>query len=146
MPAENMPERRQFDFWLGEWDCSWAGGHGSNTVTAELDGTVILERFDGRPGSQLQGISVSAYDAGEGVWRQTWADCDGGYFELAGGFAAGVMELRCRVHRKGEWVSYRMRYTDIRPESFIWRWERHDPTEDSWSEVWRIDYTRRRRA
>ena len=41
------PPHRQFDFWVGDWDCSWDGGNGTNKVTAELDGMVILERFDG---------------------------------------------------------------------------------------------------
>ena len=25
------------DFWLGEWNCAWDGGHGTNSVTRELD-------------------------------------------------------------------------------------------------------------
>jgi hypothetical protein len=126
-----VPERRQFDFWLGEWDCSWEDGTGSNVVTSELDGTVILERFDGRPGTPLRGISVSMYDLEHHVWRQTWVDSSGGYLDLSGGFSDGVMELR---HDTA--TPFRMRFTDLAADSFVWRWER-------WDERWRIDYRRR---
>jgi hypothetical protein len=36
----------QFDFWLGEWDCTWAeDGKGSNRVERILDGKIIQENF-----------------------------------------------------------------------------------------------------
>jgi hypothetical protein len=127
----------RFDFWLGEWDCTWEGGRGTNTVTAELDGAVILERFDGRPGTQLRGMSVSVYDADADLWRQTWVDSERGYIDLAGRFAEGAMEL----HHERDGVRHRMRFTDIEPDAFTWHWERLQ--DDAWSPAWRIDYTRR---
>ena len=52
---------RQFDFWLGEWDCTWhADGleHvGTNSVYADLGGMVLVENFDGRPSLDYQGLS-----------------------------------------------------------------------------------------
>ena len=84
-----------FDFWVGEWDGQWEGGRGSNTVTSELDGSVILERFDGRPGTTLQGLSLSVFDRERECWRQTWVDSNGGYLDFTGGVGDdGVMELR----------------------------------------------------
>ena len=59
----SVPCADDLDFWVGEWDARWDGGHGTNTVTSELDGAVILERFDGRPGTTLRGLSVSVFDA-----------------------------------------------------------------------------------
>jgi len=126
-------ERRQFDFWLGAWDCRWEGGRGSNTITAELDGMVILERFDGRPGTPLQGISISMFDAEDGLWRQTWMDSSGGFLDFTGGFADGVMEL-------SRLDSQRMRWTEIAGDSFVWLWEKREDGE--WRTVWRIDYNR----
>ena len=110
---EELPERRQFDFWLGTWDARWRGGRGTNTITAELGGTVIMERFDGRPGTPLQGISVSVYDAAESIWRQAWVDSTGGYLDFTGGPIEGGMELR-RAGRVDA-PPYRMRFVDIRP-------------------------------
>ena len=123
----------QFDFWVGEWDCRWDGGHGSNVVTSELDGAVIFEQFDGRPGVALRGMSVSVYDAGEDLWRQTWVDSERGYIDLVGRFADGAMEL---THKD----THRMRFTDIEDDTFVWHWERF---EETWNEVWRINYSRR---
>ena len=138
---EELPERRQFDFWLGTWDARWRGGRGTNTITAELGGTVIMERFDGRPGTPLQGISVSVYDAAESIWRQAWVDSTGGYLDFTGGPIEGGMELR-RAGRVDA-PPYRMRFVDIRHDSFTWNWESWNEAESRWDEQWRIDYTRK---
>jgi hypothetical protein len=139
--AEDLPERRQFDFWLGTWDARWEGGSGTNTVSAELGGTVILERFDGRPGTTLQGISVSVYDAAESIWRQAWVDSTGGYLDFTGGPVEGGMELRRAARLDAP--PYRMRFVDVRADAFTWHWESWNEAAAVWDEQWRIDYTRR---
>ena len=72
---------RQFDFWLGEWDCTWhADGleHiGTNSVYADLGGMVLVENFDGRPSLDYQGLSYSVYDRKAQCWKQTWVDSEG---------------------------------------------------------------------
>ncbi len=138
---EQLPERRQFDFWLGEWDARWDGGSGTNSITAELGGAVILERFDGRPGTVLQGISVSVYDEPAGLWRQAWVDSTSGYLDFTGGQVDGGMELR-RAARPGL-PPFRMRFLDIHVDAFTWRWESWNEAADRWDEQWRIDYARR---
>jgi len=136
----DVPERRQLDFWLGEWEAQWDGGRGTNTITAELDGTVIMERFDGRPGTPLQGISLSVYDAKDALWRQVWVDSNGGYLEFTGGPVEDGMELRrpARVDAP----PYRMRFVDIERDSFTWHWESWSNDESRLDEQWRIAYTR----
>jgi hypothetical protein len=132
----------EFDFWVGEWDAQWEGGRGSNTVTSELGGSVILERFDGRPGTTLRGLSVSVFDRELECWRQTWVDSRGGYLDFTGGVGDdGVMELRHEKLEDGIVVPFRMRFTEVKRESFIWLWER-GAAEGRWSEQWRIRYTR----
>jgi hypothetical protein len=87
---------RQFDFWLGEWDClvDDSGRHlGTNSVYLDLGGVVVVENFDGRP-SLDRGFSFSVYDRKARRWKQTWVDSQGGYLDFVGGFADGVMELR----------------------------------------------------
>jgi hypothetical protein len=133
----------EFDFWLGEWDARWEGGRGSNTVTSELDGSVVLERFDGRPGTTLRGLSVSVFDRERDCWRQTWVDSHGGYLDFTGGVGDdGVMELRHEKLEDGIVVAFRMRFTEVKSESFVWLWER-GAAEGAWTEQWRIQYTRR---
>jgi hypothetical protein len=138
-----MEAARQFDFWLGEWGCSWEGGYGTNTVTSELDGAVILERFDGRPGSELRGISVSVYDDELKSWRQTWVDSTQAYLEFSGAESDGEMVLRRTAKENGAIVRYRMRFTEIAETSLVWLWERRHDGSGGWDVLWRIDYTRR---
>ena len=89
---------RQFDFWLGEWDCTWhADGLeqvGTNSVYADLGGMVLVENFDGRPSLDYQGLSYSVYDRKAHCWKQTWVDSEGVYLDFAGRFEDGAMELR----------------------------------------------------
>ena len=135
---------RELDFWIGEWDAVWSGGAGTNVVTSELGGTVVLERFDGRPGTTLQGISVSVYDRDREQWRQTWVDSEGGYLDFVGGMDGdGVFELHHeRRDADGGVVPFRMRFSEIERDSFTWRWQRGEP-DGAWTDQWRIDYTRR---
>ena len=92
-------------------------------MTAECGGAVLVERFES---DALQGRSVSVRTA-DGVWRQAWADSSGTYLQFAGGPEGDEFVLRNETHR--------MRWTDIRPEGFVWTWERADGEL-----LWRIDY------
>ena len=103
---------RQFDFWLGEWDCTWhADGleHvGTNSVYADLGGMVLVENFDGRPSLDYQGLSYSVYDRKAQCWKQTWVDSEGIYLAFSGHFEDGAMELR----RVADGALFRMRWYD----------------------------------
>jgi len=130
---------RDFDFWLGEWRCSWDGGEGRNSVEAICGGRVIRESFDGRPDLDLVGTSISIYDDRVGGWVQTWMDGQGSWFHLTGAFAGGVMELlTTSPDARGE--TKRMRFQDISERRFMWSWA--SSAGGGWSELWRIEYQR----
>ena len=130
-----MGSADDFDFWLGRWRASWGedGAHGTNTITKEYGGRVVYERFDGRPGAEFTGMSVSVYDEGDDCWYQTWVDDAGSHFELTGRFENGEMTLLCRD-------TYRMRFFEITDTSFEWTWERR--AGDGWELAWAISYER----
>jgi hypothetical protein len=130
-----MGSAADFDFWLGMWRGEWGddGAHGTNSISKEYDGRVVYERFDGRPGADFTGMSVSVYDEQEDCWRQTWVDDAGNYFHLVGRFEQDEMILLCRER-------YRMRFFDITPKSFRWTWERRKG--EAWELSWEIDYRR----
>ncbi len=136
---------RQFDFWLGEWDCSWDVGDGrhvaTNSVYLDLDGKVVVESFDGRPSLDLQGLSFSVYDRSAGCWKQTWVDSEGSYLDFAGSFENGVMELRRSGEVDGAPALFRMRWENIERESLDWSWQRSDDGE-TWTSLWEIEYRR----
>jgi hypothetical protein len=141
---------RQFDFWLGDWDVTWAGAspeageqHGRNRVEAILDGRVVLENFDGRPSAPLQGLSVSVYNAALAQWRQTWVDNTGNYWAFAGRFAEGRMILSTMVERDGRPIHLRMVWFNLAPDSLDWHWERSSDGGQTWTVLWALHYTRR---
>lgn len=134
-----------FDFWLGTWNLTWGtDGKGTNTVTRELGGKVIQERFDGRPSSPLVGLSVSTYDAKTDQWKQTWVDNSGSYLDFTGGLNPdGSMELwRGATDKAGEPILQRMLFYNIRADSLDWNWERSDDGGKTWKTLWKIHYER----
>jgi hypothetical protein len=141
------PEFRQLDFWLGDWNAAWAApagspaGRGTNHITKSYGGCVIEEHFDGRPGQPLMGHSVSVYHAPSKSWRQTWVDNQGGYIDLQGGpDAKGDFVLVTLPNGQNKQAS-RMLYTDIKPDSFTWRWQ-NSADGTTWTDNWVITYTR----
>ena len=137
---------RQFDFWLGDWDCTWhADGleHvGTNSVYADLGGAVIVENFDGRPSLDFQGLSFSVYDRTAGCWKQTWVDSEGSYLDFTGGYENGVMELRRSGEADGVPALFRMRFEHIEPNAFDWSWQRSTDDGRTWTPLWEIEYRR----
>lgn len=147
-PACDTPAHAAMDFWIGDWAVAWTDrdgnpARGSNRVDRDAyGGCVVTERFDGRPGLGLQGMSVSVYDAAAGTWRQTWVDNQGGYIALAGGPRPdGSFEL-LTADIPGQ-PRFRMTWTDIRDDGFTWRWQRRQPGEAAWEDRWVLTYTRR---
>lgn len=138
------PEHRQFDFWLGDWELSHAGGTSRNRITSTLGGCVIEERFTGGPGSKLDGASVSTWDRAAKRWKQTWVDNTGAYLDLAGGFADGRMVLEREAGEGARKFRQRMVFQDIARDSFKWLWQRSDDGGATWVTKWEIDYRRAR--
>jgi hypothetical protein len=145
----SAPEAGQFDFWLGEWDLTWKDGggrtlRGTNTITKEYGGCVIYERFDGAPGMDLKGMSVSTYNPAMGKWQQTWVDDQGNYFDLVGGFADGKMTLMHEREVDGRLVQLRMVFFNIGEIELDWQWERSEDGGENWNVLWRIHYRRKK--
>jgi hypothetical protein len=139
---QTPPEAAQLDFWIGEWDCTWEGGSGRNTVTRELGDHVILERFRANPPETFTGTSVSVFTPGLG-WRQTWVDDRGSYWAFVGGMQDDSMVFATEDVEGGRAVHKRMVFSEIRPDAFIWSWERSEDAGTTWAQAWRIEYRRR---
>ena len=132
------------DFWIGEWDATWEGGSGTNTVTRELGGHVVVERFEAGAPDPLSGLSVSVPDPAGNRWRQTWVDSTGNYWAFVGGPQEDrtfVFETPDRVDT--DQVFKRMLFSGIEPDAFDWRWE-FSPDGQRWQQRWAIHYQRRR--
>ncbi len=121
-----MPSADDFDVRLGTWTVRWGTTErvtGCNVITRKFGGHVVEERFDGRPGIDLLGMSVSVFDPHRELWRQTWVDDSGNYFALEGNRVDGEMVLRCEDHTAPERDAvYRMRLFDLERDSLTWTW------------------------
>lgn len=86
-------EKRQFDFWIGDWDVTTPDGKaaGANLIKPILNGCVLHENWHGIGG--FAGQSFNAYDVKRKVWHQTWVDGQGGLLMLEGRFENGAMTL-----------------------------------------------------
>lgn len=140
------PEARQLDFWLGEWNLTWEGGRGTNSITRRFGNCVIQENFSGELDSgPFRGHSVSVYDERSEQWRQTWVDDRGGYLLFAGGFDEdGIMRLygEQAVLEDGRRRITRMSWLNVERDSLDWHWERSFDGGETWDLVWAIHYER----
>jgi hypothetical protein len=148
-PSCHAPEFAQFDFWLGEWTVRWTDNDGkaqsgTNRIRKTLDGCVILEEFDGRPGTPLVGTSVSTYVPRAGRWKQTWVDNQGGYLDFEGEFRDGRMILSRRAPLAGDGVMQRMVFSDISADALTWEWQGSKDSGATWTTNWRLQYARRK--
>jgi hypothetical protein len=139
-----MGSSSDFDFWVGDWQVTWDEGraHGRNSIAKEYDGNVVYERFDGRPGIDLVGMSVSVYREAVDRWFQTWVDDSGNYFTLEGGMADGEMVLLGEQSGPRGRVDLRMRFSDIEADRFTWRWESSKDNGATWEPLWELAYER----
>lgn len=144
LAADLDRKRREFDFWLGDWDLRWApDGAGRNRITAVLDGHVVLEEFDGTPSIALRGMSLSTVSPETGAWHQAWVDSQGNFLDFRGGFRSGEMVLERDGVVAGNPVRQRMLWTNIGAQRLTWRWQRSSDHGASWTTLWEIEYVRR---
>lgn len=93
--ACSLPQHRQFDFWIGEWDVIDQDNPGKSVARARvsriLDGCVLLERYEGANGHV--GESFTIYDGTRDIWHQTWVTDQGGLLVIEGRFGGDKMVL-----------------------------------------------------
>lgn len=140
----SAPEASRFDFWLGQWELTWAdSGHGTNHITKSLGNCVIQEQFRDLSPNGFAGMSVSVYDPQARLWRQTWVDNSGGYMVFTGGWENDRMTLsRTITKRDGTEVMQRMVFHDITEISFTWDWQASTDKGATWEMKWQILYKR----
>ena len=147
-PRIEALDSSSFDFWLGRWKATWKNGekdeHGQNFIRKDLNDKIIHESFkiDDGANKGFLGESFSVFDQTSNTWKQTWVDTDGSYLDFVGGKEADYYFFaREYKGKKGKMIRQRMRFYDIKPDSFTWDWEQSIDGEP-WQLQWRIHYTR----
>ena len=98
-PCRQMPETRQFDFWLGDWEVTpWGsaatislGRPAINRVTMELEHCVIHEHWTSSTGGK--GESINFWDPNRRAWRQIWMDAHQWSLDYEGQYRDGAMRF-----------------------------------------------------
>jgi hypothetical protein len=141
-PACAKPENRQFDFWLGEWEVRGPKGDpvGRNSITSILGGCVIRESWQGKGG--MNGTSLNAYDAGRGLWHQTWVDDKGGFLVLEGRFTGGRMVLEGTQARPEGKSQERITWEKQSGDRVRQLWESSTDAGKTWKAVFDGTYVR----
>ena len=144
-----LPEQKQLEFWVGDWDLTWpsqkAGEtiHGTNTISRIMDGCVVQEIFSS-PTANYRGTSLSIFDTTDRKWKQTWVDSGGAYLDFVGEFKDGQMILgREAIGPNGTKSLQRMVFKNISANEFDWSWESSKDNGKTWQVNWPIHYKRK---
>jgi hypothetical protein len=97
-PCEEDERFSRFNFWLGEWDVHDASGtyQGSNTISREQRGCVLIENWAGAGGST--GMSINYLDTKTDEWVQFWIAAGGYHIDIRGGMTDDGMLLTGIIH------------------------------------------------
>ncbi|MEO1102103.1 MAG: hypothetical protein AAFW65_09710 [Pseudomonadota bacterium] len=127
---------RAFDFWLGSWTVTDPAGteQGLNTITAEENGCLLVERWTSATGST--GQSYNYYDPARETWRQVWVST-GGVIDYEGGLTdTGSMKLIGEiVNRNGTSAPFTGEWTPNEDGTVTQHFEQQDTETGEWS-VW----------
>ncbi len=104
--------RRQFDFWVGEWDVYTPDGKkaGTNSITLAHAGNALIEHWTSAKGSQ--GTSINYYNPSRRRWTQVWVDDGGNIINKTGRYIDGSMRFEgSHTLPTGERRAFRARFT-----------------------------------
>jgi len=139
-----MPENRQFDFWIGDWDVTVGGKPaGTNSIQAILDNCVLLENWSGKGG--VTGKSFNIYDSAKNRWQQTWVDSTGSVLELYGEFKDGMMRLTGEtVGKDGKKTLQRITWYPLENDRVRQHWEQSQDGGKTWTSAFDGLYARKK--
>jgi hypothetical protein len=140
-----------FDFWEGTWEGTWPEGDkigkATNFIEWNTGGKVLQENFEIYEGQSngFLGTSISVFNPKTKIWKQAWADNQGGYFDFTGAFD-GDKRIFQTVPREvnGTPIQQRMVFYNLSRDAFTWDWESTNDGGETWKLNWRIEYTRKK--
>ena len=141
------PEYRQFDFWVGNWEVKDPSGQvaGTNRITREYGGCVVMEHWEARGPQKQIGSSFNTYSPAAGRWHQTWVDSTGGFLLLDGGMVDKAMVLTGEMPARqgGGTVRHRIAFTPNPNGTVRQLWEASRDGGKTWSVTFDGTYIRK---
>jgi hypothetical protein len=131
----NDPERRRFDFWIGEWNVTTAGGTtvGSSVIQQVSGGCALLENWTSASGGQ--GKSLNAYNPALKQWQQYWIGQDGAPTEFRSSEFDGK-SLAFFVKHDDPLKMERLTFTPIDAATV----RQHSETTEDGGKTWKTSY------
>jgi len=116
--------RRQFDFWIGEWDAYVTGTTllaGHSIIQSASGGCMILENWTSA-NTPYSGKSMNFIDAATGKWQQVWVGAEGGpqHVFVNGEYRDGAMRFEFEQagpdgkKQKGRFIFYNQGANQVR--------------------------------
>ncbi|HEY2743175.1 MAG TPA: hypothetical protein VGL86_01075 [Polyangia bacterium] len=98
-PCKTIPEARQLDFWVGDWDVRDPAGHlvGTSSIQRIVNDCVVLENWSGALGGN--GKSFNFWDKDHRRWQQTWVDSRGNVLQYTGQLVGDTMRYAAEGKR-----------------------------------------------
>ena len=143
-PCEHQPGFADFDFWLGSWDVHLANGTpaGSNTITREERGCVLVERWHSATGGT--GMSVNFLDLATNEWVQVWNAAGGTQINIRGGLTDEGMAMSGTIHyvANGTTAPFRALWTLLDDGRVRQYFEQSNDGGETWAPWFEGFYTR----
>lgn len=148
--CDAIPEYRQFDFWLGEWDVR-------PLLTPDVAPIArsIIERANGNctivenyyTKNSYTGKSFNIYDVASRQWRQFWNDNTGTVIEFVGVYDPKERAMKYRsesINANGQKTLGRMTFYQRDDGSVRQLWESSTDAGTTWAVLFDGLYTRKR--
>jgi tetratricopeptide (TPR) repeat protein len=145
-PCSTDPERRKFDFWVGDWTVTTAGATvvGSSAVQVINGGCSLLENWTSARGST--GKSLNSFNPATSQWQQYWVDQTGGVTEYRESeWRTGALSfLAHSTQPNGAPVLQRLTFSALSDSVVRQHGERSTDNGKTWSTTYDFYYHRRR--
>jgi tetratricopeptide (TPR) repeat protein len=140
----NIPEYRQFDFWVGDWNVVGAAGQqlGTNKVLLLEGGCIVAENWTSASGGT--GKSFNFYNPITKKWHQSYMDESGGNWMMEGEYKDGVLRYEGAIYSPGSKVPVRMSFFNLGPDKVRQTAETSADNGKTWTPVWDGLYIRKK--
>lgn len=140
----NMPEYRQFDFWVGDWDVFDPAGRqvGTNKVVLLQDGCIVEENWTSASGGT--GQSFNFYNPITKMWHQSYMDSAASNWMMDGEYKDGALRYEGAIYAPNSKVLVKMTFTNLGPDKVRQTAETSSDQGKTWAPVWDGMYIRKK--
>jgi hypothetical protein len=145
-PCRSLPEAKQFDFWLGEWDvhptANMSVTAGYNKITRAAEGCLIVENWTAA--GPHAGMSLNYYDPVTRLWNQKWVGSGQDIQEFTDGVYADKMMRFKFVGRNPDGTTFQGRLTFTNMDGKVRQHsERTADNGNTWQTIYDFTYVRK---